>query len=90
MTHLPDSHSDRDGNHTLIMTSSGLASPDALQQAALRAERNRRLAECDWTQIADAPLDKAQKTAWAAYRQALRDVPETTAGLHDVMWPEQP
>lgn len=40
----------------------------------MRHHRNRLLAESDWTQIADAPVDKA---AWAAYRQELRDFPAT-------------
>ena len=40
----------------------------------MRLNRDRLLAECDWTQTADAPVDKA---AWAAYRQALRDFPAT-------------
>ena len=37
----------------------------------VRQERSRRLAECDWTQLADAPLNSQDKTAWAEYRQAL-------------------
>jgi hypothetical protein len=34
--------------------------------------RNAKLAQSDWTQLPDAPVDKA---AWATYRQALRDLP---------------
>ena len=34
--------------------------------------RNAQLARTDWTQLPDAPVDKA---AWATYRQALRDLP---------------
>jgi len=40
----------------------------------MRHQRDLRLAASDWTQTADAPVDKA---AWAAYRQALRDFPAT-------------
>jgi len=40
----------------------------------MRLHRDRLLAASDWTQTADAPVDK---TAWAAYRQALRDFPAT-------------
>ena len=47
------------------------AGKDAEQAKAVREDRNRRLAETDWTQLADAPVN-AQ--AWATYRQALRDV----------------
>ena len=44
----------------------------------MRLHRDRLLAESDWTQVADAPVDRE---AWATYRQALRDFPATwTAG----------
>ena len=40
----------------------------------MRAVRNDLLAQSDWTQVADAPVDRQ---AWATYRQALRDFPAT-------------
>lgn len=40
---------------------------------ALRAERDKRLAETDYMFTTDYPL--ADKSAWASYRQALRDLP---------------
>lgn len=43
-------------------------------EARMRYQRDRLLAESDWAMTADAPTDK---TAWAAYRQALRDFPAT-------------
>ena len=57
------------------------------QAAAVRADRNGRLAATDWTQIADSTADKP---AWAAYRQALRDVPAQAGFPQSVTWPEQP
>lgn len=60
---------------------------DAAAREALRIERNRRLAVCDWTQVADAPVDQA---AWAAYRQALRDLPGSTPDPHSPVWPTPP
>ena len=54
--------------------------------ATARAERDRRLAACDWTQVADAPVDRA---AWAAYRQALRDVPDQPGFPDVIAWPEE-
>jgi len=53
----------------------------------VRAERDRLLAASDWTQVLDAPVDQA---AWAAYRQALRDVPQQEGFPHDVAWPVKP
>ena len=51
--------------------------PDATDDQKLeqvRLWRNAQLARTDWTQVADAPVDTS---AWAAYRQALRDLPAT-------------
>lgn len=42
--------------------------------ARMRHQRNRLLAASDWAMMPDAPTDK---TAWAEYRQALRDFPVT-------------
>jgi hypothetical protein len=53
----------------------------------IRTERNRRLAECDWTQLPDAPVNTA---AWATYRQALRDITEQVGFPWSVAWPDQP
>jgi hypothetical protein len=63
------------------------AQKDAEQATAVRDDRNKRLADCDWTQVADAPVDKA---AWAAHRQALRDVTAQEGFPWNVQWPEQP
>lgn len=57
---------------------------------ALRAERNRRLAASDWTQLADAHLSQEKKDAWAAYRQELRDLPDETQDPTQVTWPLDP
>lgn len=55
-------------------------------EAIIRAERNRRLADCDWTQLSDAPIDAA---AWAAYRQALRDITGQAGFPWAVAWPSE-
>lgn len=57
------------------------------QAGSVRAERNQRLAESDWTQLADAPVDRA---AWAAYRQALRDITAQPGFPMTVDWPVAP
>jgi hypothetical protein len=55
--------------------------------AELREQRNERLSASDWTQVADAPVDR---TAWAAYRQALRDLPSVYSGTGPIPWPQEP
>jgi hypothetical protein len=48
---------------------------DALNQAQadqVRSERNQKLSQSDWTQGKDIADDVS--TAWATYRQALRDI----------------
>ena len=57
------------------------------QMQAVRSERNSKLAASDWTQLADSVVDK---TVWATYRQALRDVPSQSGFPWDVTWPAQP
>lgn len=56
----------------------------------LRERRNLLLRDCDWTQMPDAPLTDEQKNAWASYRQALRNLPESAADLDNVIWPVKP
>lgn len=58
----------------------------ATQWGSIRAERNRRLADCDWTQLPDASADAA---AWAVHRQALRDI-TTQIDPFNIVWPVQP
>lgn len=57
---------------------------------ALRRRRDALLTASDWTQVPDAPFPAEQRAAWAAYRQALRDLPETTTDLAAVEWPAAP
>jgi hypothetical protein len=63
--------------------------PDATDEQKLdqvRNWRNAQLAATDWTQVADAPVDAS---AWAVYRQALRDLP-ATINIADPVLPDQP
>lgn len=53
-------------------TEEEIAADVASKAAQVRAARDRALANSDWTQVADAPVDQQ---AWATYRQALRDLP---------------
>lgn len=63
------------------------ARKDTEQATYVRNNRNEKLADCDWTQLADSTADKA---AWAIYRQALRDVPLQTGFPWLIEWPTQP
>jgi hypothetical protein len=49
--------------------------------------RNRELSATDWTMHTDAPTDKV---AWAAYRQALRDLPAQGGKADDAEFPTKP
>jgi len=62
------------------------AAKDAEQAKSVRTARDEKLKDSDWTQIADAPVDKA---AWATYRQALRDVPTQSGFPWEITWPTQ-
>jgi hypothetical protein len=59
------------------------------QWMSVRGERNTLLAECDWTQLPDAPLTNTQTTEWATYRQALRDITDQ-ADPFSITWPTKP
>ncbi len=54
------------------------------QASEVRAERDAKLAACDWR----ASSDVTMSTAWRTYRQALRDVPSQLPGA--VTWPTEP
>ena len=61
----------------------------------LRKQRDAKLAETDWTALADVTMADNMKT----YRQALRDLPASNDGknatlkdgvLENVKWPQKP
>ena len=65
----------------------------------LREERNRRLAETDWTQLKDVDSDIIRERNWKNYRQALRDLPSKSTpklnsfgglDMSSVNWPDKP
>jgi len=56
----------------------------------LRNKRNLLLADTDFTQLADAPLTEQQKNDYAAYRQALRDLPDNVVDVHNPVYPTKP
>ena len=65
----------------------------------LREERNKRIADTDWTQLKDISLDSIREKNWKEYRQALRDLPNGSTPKLDsygdldmtsVSWPDKP
>jgi hypothetical protein len=82
-----------DGNDWIIncvvinKTLEELTQQNIEQAKSVRNQRNTKLSESDWTQVADAPVDKA---LWATYRQALRDITTQTGFPWEITWPDAP
>jgi hypothetical protein len=53
----------------------------------LRLRRDTLLAQSDFRMVTDAPWDTEP---WAAYRQALRDLPDNTTDPRLAAWPVSP
>ena len=62
---------------------------DGLTWDNIRSKRDTILSSTDWTMTTGATVDQAQ---WAAYRQVIRDIPQTYSGKtpDEVVWPTQP
>ena len=58
--------------------------------ASVRAERDRKLAACDWTVLTDSPMSDTDKAAWTSYRQSLRNLPTSEGFPHTMEWPSEP
>jgi hypothetical protein len=56
----------------------------------LRPERDRLLAESDWTQLNDTNIPEDKLAAWAAYRQELRDLTDSIDENGEVEFPTAP
>jgi len=69
------------------MDAEAIAALDAKQAQSVRDERTKKLADTDWTQLTDAPVNSA---AWGTYRQALRDVTAQETFPWEITWPTQP
>lgn len=76
-----------------------LPTPQEAFETALtevRKERDRLISLCDWTQLADVQSvhDTEWATAWATYRQELRDIPNRCISgelnIYDFTWPTEP
>ena len=56
--------------------------------ANVRAVRNSKLRETDWSQGSDVP--NATKTKWQTYRQDLREIPQKQTDPTNITWPTKP
>jgi hypothetical protein len=88
--HLESTVQSIDGVWTRTWTK--VALPDSQCAGNNRIERDRLLADSDWTQMNDSPLSNEDKTAWATYRQELRDITSHSnwPNLEDADWPTKP
>lgn len=71
----------------IIQFSDHYSEPKPVTEVDVRRARNAILAQSDWTQLADTPVDQS---AWAAYRQSLRDIPAQEGFPSQVIWPTSP
>lgn len=77
-------------NKELVLSQGNLVLQDrvvVITWEQIKSKRNNLLALSDYTQMADWPGDK---TSWATYRQALRDLTQTYTNAADVIWPIAP
>ena len=59
-----------------------------IESAVIRAKRKILLDGSDWVSIKAFDTGSVLDTEWAAYRQALRDVPAQEGFPHTVVWPD--
>ena len=64
----------------------------------VRMDRDKLLAESDWTVMPDSPLSTSKQNEWKTYRQSLRDIPQGSVPTIDeqqnivsgLTWPSKP
>lgn len=71
------------------LTDSEIEANTESQWSKIRSQRDKLLANCDWTQLPDVPLLEEDKQKWAAYRQELRDVTKQQ-DPYNIVWPVEP
>ena len=81
----------RTGETRIVTTREPVETVDpAILWATFRAERDRMLAASDKYALPDFPQPAAARTAWLAYRKALRDLPGVTSNPLAPAWPKPP
>jgi hypothetical protein len=66
------------------------AEETAWQWYEVRTQRDDLLTISDWTQGNDTPLDTSEVTAWATYRETLRNIPQDQSDPYAIVWPTPP
>jgi hypothetical protein len=57
---------------------------------AVRVDRDRRLAECDWVVARAFEMSEPVRPDWALYRSALRELPQQAGFPTAIEWPDKP
>jgi len=70
----------------VALTATEIADTTAAKAQGVRSQRDKLIADTDWMALSDSTLTPA----WAAYRQALRDVTAQAGFPHTVDWPVKP
>jgi len=70
----------------VALTATEIADMTAGKAQDVRSQRDKLIADTDWMALSDSTLTPA----WAAYRQALRDVTSQAGFPHTVDWPVKP
>jgi len=70
----------------VALTATEIADMTAAKAQGVRTERDNLIADTDWMALSDVVMSPA----WAAYRQALRDVTSQAGFPHTVDWPVKP
>jgi hypothetical protein len=79
----------REGDQiTLVEDPDKVAQKTAAQWTSVRAQQRQKLYESDWT-CSVTDYEVPNKSEWAAYRQALRDV-TTQTDPFAIVWPVAP
>lgn len=69
-----------DGSATWVLN-------EELKLKKIRAKRNQLLNESDYMAMPDYPLTEIQRVGLNAYRQALRDLPNSITDINNVVFP---
>jgi hypothetical protein len=62
--------------------------PQPITWDTVRLQRENSLLASDWVGLTDS--NPSNKETWLAYRQALRDIPQTFTTPESVVWPTMP